>query len=142
MRPLDVAARMLGRRAYTSGELEARLTDKGYQPATAERTVARCIELGWVDDARFARDRAEALRRRGAGRLKITADLEGRGIDRRLLDEALREVSDGRTEQAWAALALEQARVDPDRSPARAWRLLASRGFDEHVIADVVGEPE
>jgi regulatory protein len=121
--------------------LEARLVGVGYRPETAARTVARCQELGWVDDARLARDRAEGLRRRGAGCLKIAADLDARGLAGSLVAAALEATGEGRTERAWAERALESARLDPAASPAKAWRFLLGRGFPEEVVAEIVGEP-
>jgi regulatory protein len=137
-----VAARLLARRAYAAAELAQRLETMGYRGETAARTVERCVELGWGDDAELARRRTASLRARGAGALKIGADLEGRGVPRLLIDEAIAESRAERSEAAWAREALAAAGIDPDRTPARAWRLLAGRGFSEHVVADVVGEPE
>ncbi len=137
-----MAARLLGRRAYAAFELAQRLEAMGYRAETATRTVERCVELGWVNDEDLARSRAASLRARGAGSLKIDADLEGRGVPRLLIDAAVAGSLGERPESAWARDALAAARIDPTRTPARAWRLLASRGFPEEVVVDVVGDPE
>jgi regulatory protein len=134
--PLDVAARVLARRPCTEAELEARLTAMGYRPATAAATVARCRELHWVGDVDFARDRARALRARGHGPLRIHADLTGRGIDESLVDATIEESRDELPEAEWARRVLARARAEGPR----AWRLLASRGFPEDVIVDVLGD--
>jgi SOS response regulatory protein OraA/RecX len=141
VRPLDVAARWLARRPHTAAALETRLIEIGYRAETAARTVARCLELGWVDDARLARDRAEALRRRGAGGLKIVDDLEARGLGGSVVTAALEAASESRSERTWAERALASARIDPAGAPAKAWRFLLGRGFPEDVVADIVGEP-
>jgi regulatory protein len=117
------------------------LVEIGYRPETAARTVARCRDLGWVDDARLARDRAEALRQRGAGCLRIAADLEARGLGGPIVTVALETASESHGERVWAERALESARIDPVAAPAKAWRFLLGRGFPEEVVADVVGEP-
>jgi regulatory protein len=134
-----VAARLLARAPRTEAELEMRLTARGYRAATAAATVARCRELGYVGDGAFARDRARALRARGAGSLRIAADLTGRGLPEAMVEAAVEESRDDVAEVEWARRALgRQAAV---ASP-RAWRLLVSRGFAEDVIADLLGEPE
>lgn len=133
-----MAARLLQRAPRTEAELEARLQAKGYQPETAARTVARCRELGWVGDAMLAHDRARTLRRRGAGSLRIAADLEARGVPERLIADAVEASREGSSEVEWARQALARSGA----TGARAWRLLATRGFPEDVVADVVGEPE
>jgi regulatory protein len=133
--PLDVAAGVLRRAPRSAAELAERLVAKGYQVETAARTVARSTELGWVNDAQLALDRARTLRRRGAGSLRIAADLEARGVATRLIDAAVEESLDGEPEREWALRALGRGGA-ADR--ARAWRLLTSRGFPEEVVADVV----
>jgi SOS response regulatory protein OraA/RecX len=81
----------------------------------------------------LAHDRARTLRARGAGPLRITADLEGRGLTGALVEAAVVTSRDGRSEHAWAELALRGAGVAG--APARAWRLLVQRGFPEDVVA-------
>ena len=136
--PLDVAARILTRAPRSEADLQARLVARGYQKATAARTVERCRELGYVGDERFARDRARSLRQRGAGSLKIEADLTARGLPEELVEEAVAASCDGEPETAWARRAL--AGHGCPRG-AKAWRLLASRGFPEDVVRDVLGDP-
>jgi regulatory protein len=127
-----VAARLLARRPLTTTELEARLVAMGYQARTACGVVARARELRWLDDEALAHDRARALRARGAGPLRIGADLEARGLPAALIEAAVEKSRDGRSERDWARAALEAARVAG--APARAWRLLLQRGFPEDVV--------
>jgi regulatory protein len=133
--PLDVAAHLLARRPLTTTELEARLVAKGYQARTASGVVARALELHWLDDEMLAHDRARSLRGRGSGPLRITADLEGRGLPAALIEAAVEASRDGREEADWAALALREAGITSGGEPARAWRLLLQRGFPEDVVA-------
>ena len=134
--PLDVAARLLTRAARTEADLESRLLARGYSSGTAAKTVARCRELGYVGDERFAHERARSLRARGAGCLRIAADLEARGLPEPLVIAAVEESRDGEPEIAWAQRAL--ARAGAPRG-AKAWRLLAGHGFPEDVVENVVG---
>ncbi len=134
--PLDVAARLLTRASRTEADLEARLLARGYSSGTAAKTVARCRELGYVGDERFAHERARAMRERGAGSLKIAADLAGRGLPEPLVEAAIESSRDGASEIEWARRVL--ARSGRPRG-AKAWRLLASRGFPEDVVEDLVG---
>lgn len=137
--PLDVAATILRAAPRTAAELEARLVARGYQPGTAAAAVARCRELGWVSDERLAHDRARALRLRGAGSLKIAADLAARGLPEAMVDAAIAASLDGESEAAWARRVLARARA---AGAAASWRLLVSRGFPDDVVADVVGLPD
>jgi regulatory protein len=127
---------MLRRASLSEAQLEARLVTLGYRRETAAATVARCRELGYVGDVAFAHERARALRARGAGSLRIEADLSGRGLPEVLVVEAVEASRDGEPEIAWARRALRGV-----KDPRRAWRLLAARGFSEDVIADLIGDP-
>jgi SOS response regulatory protein OraA/RecX len=133
-----VAARLLARGALSERALRERLVARGYQPATAERTVMRCRELGYANDERLAFERARSLRIRGAGSLRITADLVARGLPDGLVAAAVEASCEGHPERMWAERVLERA-----GSPrgVRAWRLLTSRGFPDELVADLVGEP-
>jgi SOS response regulatory protein OraA/RecX len=133
-----VAARLLARVPLTEAALHERLVAKGYQQGTAARTVARCRELGYADDERLAFERARTMRLRGAGSLKIAADLTARGLPEDLIAAAIEASLDGEPERAWAERALARARAPRG---ARAWRLLEPRGFPEEILTDVLGEP-
>jgi regulatory protein len=134
-----VAARLLARAPRTEAELEARLVARGYRTVTAAATVDRCRELGYVGDAAFAHDRARALRARGAGSLRIAADLSGRGLPDALVATAVEESREDVAEVEWARRALGRHAAG---GSARAWRWLVSRGFAQDVITDLLGEPE
>jgi len=54
-----------------------------------EQTLRWCERLGYLDDARYARDKARSLRRRGASARKVRAKLAEKGIDTPLVDVAL-----------------------------------------------------
>ena len=76
------ALRLLTRRGYAEAELSGRLRDKGYSAEEADAALARCRDLGYLNDAHFAQQRALALLRNGraVGR-RARLDLRQRGID-------------------------------------------------------------
>ena len=84
------ALRLLTRRGYAEAELTGRLLDKGYSAAEAEAALDRCRNLGYLDDAHFAEQRALALLRNGraVGR-RARLDLRQRGIDETLAATAV-----------------------------------------------------
>lgn len=87
---LDSGLRYLGRRAHSSVELRRKLARKGYEPSEVDGAMARLRELGYLDDAAFARG---LVRRRSAGRgpRALAAELAAKGIDREGIDSALGE---------------------------------------------------
>ena len=71
-------------------ELRRKLARKGYEPAEVDAAMARLRELGYLDDAAFARG---VVRRRSAGRgpRALAAELAAKGIDRAGIASALEE---------------------------------------------------
>src|SRR5262245_3006113 len=62
-RAINVALKMLSLRARSRHELETALTRRGFGESERQAALSKLASLGYVDDERFARDRAEALLR-------------------------------------------------------------------------------
>jgi regulatory protein len=126
----EVAVRALRTADRSAAELAQRLEQRGVGEAERADALERLERLGYVDDARVARTRAEQLAARGSGDALIRDDLERRGLGSDLVDEAL------------AALAPEReraARVVAERGTGpRTARYLAARGFGEDALAALV----
>lgn len=90
--PLAAALRLLTIRDRSTGELAGALERKGFNDAQIAQVIERCCALGYLNDRRFALQRAQSLLRSGraAGR-RIMADLRRRGIDQELAAAALAE---------------------------------------------------
>jgi len=118
-RPLDrprleeLALAYVARFATSAAKLERylarKLRERGWEgetPPDIAAIVCRHTELGYVDDAAFARAKAGGLLRRGYGPRRVRQALGEAGID-----EAVREtVAPGLAERRNAALALARKR--------------------------------
>jgi regulatory protein len=118
-RPLDAArldelalayvARFATSAAKLERYLKRKLRERGWdgeQGPDLRALVGRYVELGYVDDAAFARSKSGSLLRRGYGTRRVGAALREAGID-----EAIREqVRPGEGAQRRAALALARKR--------------------------------
>jgi SOS response regulatory protein OraA/RecX len=120
---VETALRALRHRDRSVAELDARLEERGVGEGEALETLER---IGYVDDERFARTRAEQLAGRAAGDALIRHDLEGRGIDSEHVAAALAALEPERER----ALRIAATRG----SNARTARYLASRGFDRESV--------
>jgi regulatory protein len=92
--PFDCSLRVLSLRDHSEWELRRKLKEKGYQDEGIEQSVARLKELGYLDDARFARLFASSAVRNGRGygsRLKM--ELSRRGVAPEIVSEVLSEIS-------------------------------------------------
>ena len=87
--PIELAARALQHRDRSRRELDDRLARAGVGDEERADTLDTLERVGYVDDARFAAARAEALAGRGYGDAAIRHDLEAHGIDAEGADEAI-----------------------------------------------------
>jgi len=141
---MDVALRMLSRRALSEGEIRERLVRKGFSEAQGESVIRRLAELGLVDDARLCAQLVRSYREsRGYGPLKIAWALRARRIPPPLVGEALREFFPAEEEQDAAVAALRKKfreGVPPGREgAARAYRFLTGRGFHPSTCRRAIG---
>ncbi len=77
---VEQALRSLRFRDRSTAELDRRLAQRGVGEAEREQALETLERIGYVDDERLARTRAEQLAGRGSGDALIRHDLQGRGI--------------------------------------------------------------
>jgi regulatory protein len=140
------AHRLLAIRPRSRHELLTRLQMRRV-PAPAVSEILDELERdGLLDDARFARlwiDSRVAYHPSGAVRLR--AELRRKGVDRRVIDEVLKERLDPEGEST-LALAVARTLVGRYRTADRktAYRRLAGalerRGFSTHVIVSTLAQ--
>ena len=84
------ALRILTRRDRSETELRQKLKQFGFSLPAIETAIEKCREYNYVDDSRYATERARALMRSGRGvGAKILQDLRRRGIDEITARQAL-----------------------------------------------------
>jgi regulatory protein len=116
-----------------------------------ELALERLVELGYVDDAAFARGRGRSLVGRGVSRLGIRHHMARQGVDRATADAALEAVADEIPEPEVAAARafvrkrrLGWHRPEPERAPNRQADLarLLRHGFPPDIARAALDEPE
>ncbi len=127
---VETALRALRFRDRTAAELEARLEQRGVGEAEREQALETLERIGYVDDERFARTRAERLADRGSGDALIRADLERRGLAAEAVELALGSLEPER-ERAERIAELRGRTV-------KTARYLASRGFGDEALEALV----
>jgi SOS response regulatory protein OraA/RecX len=128
---LAVAARALRRQDLSERGIAERLSRASVAPAAVEESLAVLARSGLVDDARFARTRAETLAERSYGDAYIRHDLDRRGVAPDVIEAALESLE---TESERARLLVE--RRGPGLGTAR---YLASKGFGEEALEAAAG---
>jgi regulatory protein len=123
---LETATAALARRDRSAADLVAYLERRGSTPEDAAQTVERLAAAGYVDDARFARRRAETLAERGYGDSGIRFELARVGVGTEEAEAAVAELT---PEHERAIAELRRA-----RAPLAAARRLAAKGFSPDAI--------
>ena len=131
------ATRLLASTDKTQSQLVAALASRGYPPAEIESALERAQALGYLDDARVAKRRAQEHLRLGWAGEALLARLVGGGLEETLAARALKEAI---AESGWSALEAARGLVAQRKlTGAKAGRFLASRGFEEDVVERVIG---
>ena len=94
----DRALLLLGGRDHGAQELYQKLC-RSFDPHTAAAAVAEMQRLSLLDDAAFAKRKAEFLASRHKSRREIAAKLASLGLDRELIADALDALDTGEGEQ-------------------------------------------
>ncbi len=143
VKPADVreaALRLLARREHSWVELTRKLSQKGWPADLVETELAALAEAGLQSDQRYAESFARARSGKGYGPVRIRAELGDRGIDRSLIEHALREL-----DADWFSIAADwyQRRYGSEapqdfKERSRRQQALARRGFEHSIIRELV----
>lgn len=126
----------------SAAELTRKLISRGYVPPAAEAAVARLIEVGIVDDARYAQRIAETASRKNVGIYAMKRKLRSKGFSDEDAETALEALDDAQQLAACRAAA-DKLRRKYEALPAREARMklsqaLARRGFSWDTISNVL----
>jgi len=132
----DCALRLLVRREHGMRELIDKLLRKGYERADCEDAVSECQRLAYQSDQRFVEMFCSARIRQGYGPVRISQELQGKQIDRELINSVLTQ-QDGQWEDH--AFAAWQKKFKCTESPAyperqKQQQFLMYRGFSAETI--------
>lgn len=147
--PMAVALRLLGRRDRSTAELSQGLHQRGYDQEQVAAVIARCRELGYLDDRRFAEERSRAMLREGRGvGPRIALDLQRRGIEPALACEAIEAAQEHQPPEQVARKLLARRFPDfifsqaQDREKRRVMSFFQRRGFAPDLILAMLRETD
>jgi regulatory protein len=129
---LDAATRALARRDRSVVGLADYLARRGVGRKERAEAVDRLADIGYLDDARFSRDRARSLAERGYGDEAVRFELERDGVPTEQVDAAVASLAAER-ERALAVLR-------GSRSALTGIRKLAAKGFSAYSIEAAAAE--
>lgn len=141
---MDRAMRFIETRLHSRVELQRKLQRANFSPQLIELVLAELGTLGYVDDMKFARVRADlAVQHRQHGRRRVKMDLLRRGVSREVVDRVIGESYESISDQATAQRLAEKhaprlSRLEPAVARRRLAGLLARRGFDYEEVSSIV----
>lgn len=131
---------MLARRELSCAELRSRLVERGYPTDQVDGAIERLRETGALDDRRVARAYARtASQVKGRGRLRVTRELQAKGIAREIVAESVAEVFGDADEGALIERALAK-KLQGGRGTttvherARLYQFLMRQGFTPAAV--------
>ena len=134
----EYAVKSLGARAYSTGDLKARLRMRAANAADADAAIERLKDIGYLDDRRFAESYAAArVENEGFGRMRVVQDLRARRIAGETAEQAVEQALGDKAEDELidAFIARRMAStfaagpVEDERKLAAAYRKLRRAGF-------------
>ena len=136
----ELAVGAISRKERTAAELRHWLEGRDLEQAEVDAALERLIEIGELDDERFARRYAEDKRAlRGWGPERIREALVERGIERSLAEVAAGgEATADQAERAAGLLLGRGVDLHHDAGRRRALAYLARRGYESEVAYQAV----
>lgn len=132
------AISLLDRRDYSRGEIFDKLLKKGATEDMADEILDRFVELGMVDDLRYAKMLVRHYAIKGYGPMRIKNELYKRKISKDLWEDAMSEMPDN-TEKIDKLLNSKLKSDDPNREEIRkAADYLSRRGFSWEDISSAL----
>jgi regulatory protein len=139
----EYAVKCLGVRAYSTGDLKAKLRLRAVNLADAETTIDRLKDIGYLNDQRFAEGYASArVENEGFGRMRVLSDLRARRVSGTLAEQAVEQALGGKSEAELIDSYIERrmpsiaagGRIEDERKLANAYRRLRRAGFTSGPI--------
>jgi len=122
------ALQIVGARERSSSRFVTQLTGEGFDPAVIDALRARFVELGLIDDERFAAAYARTRARAGRGRRQIIHELERAGLDAEAA--AVHAAQSDESDELTRAMEVLSRRPVDMVNREKCLRRLVSRGFD------------
>lgn len=134
----DKAVRLLAMRLHTTGELYAKLKQRGFKDGDIRPVLRQLEEQKFLDDRKFAEIFTDNLKRyKDFGYFGIKAKLLARKIDNALAEAALAEFFTLEDELDVARRLVEKLKRQGRKEPEKIMRSLAGKGFRGEVIRKV-----
>lgn len=139
---VETGLNLISYRPRSAKEVSDHLRRKSFAEAARDHAIHRLQELGYLDDAEFARFWVESrMAHRPRGKRALAWELREKGIADAIIEDALARIASDETAVARAAAhkrAATIATADYDTFRRKLGTFLARRGFSYEVVEQVV----
>lgn len=136
----SVAVRLLSRREHSAFEIRDKLAKRDFENNEIEQAIVELQQGGWLSDERFAEAYIRMRQQKGFGPIRISIELNERGVKENIVDAYLHQHDD-----SWRQTLEQQYRkkyrnkaIEDYNDKAKRIRFLQYRGFTLDAIYQVV----
>ena len=136
----SVAVRLLSRREHSAFEIRDKLHKRDFDEAEIEQAIIELQQGGWLSDERFAEAYIRMRQLKGFGPIRISIELNERGVNESIVDDYL-QAGDDNWQQTLEQQYLKKYKNNPVEDyndKAKRIRFLQYRGFSLDAIYRVV----
>lgn len=131
---LSIAAKMLGRAALPTAQLERLLLERGFSQPVVQGVIKRFSDEGWLCDVEWAASFARMRAAKGYGQKRIEQELKQRGLK----SEGIAEVFHGERERLQKLIERRYSPIKTAKERARAINSLCRRGFPLPLVFELL----
>ena len=136
----SVAVRLLSRREHSAFEIRDKLHKRDFDEAEIEQAIIELQQGGWLSDERFADAYIRMRQLKGFGPIRISIELNERGVEESIVDDHLHACDDSwqqTLEQQYLKKYKNKSIADYN-DKAKRIRFLQYRGFTLDAIYRIV----
>ena len=135
----SVAVRLLSRREHSAFEIRDKLHKRDFDEKEIDQAIIELQQGGWLSDERFAEAYIRMRQQKGFGPIRITIELNERGVNESIVDACLHE-----SDESWQKTLEQQylkkyknKPVEDYNDKAKRIRFLQYRGFALDTIYQI-----
>jgi len=141
--PLNYALFLLKIRDRSCSEIEKKMISKGFTPDETTESIKILKEKSFLDDDRFVDNYIRSKQNySSSGKYKIKHKLQQLGIDKKLLEQKIDQISPDKEIEIASSLAdnwlLRKQSVLPEKKYEKLGRFLISKGFEINMVREIL----
>lgn len=140
----EAALTVLDQAACTTGDMRRKLLRKGFVETAAEAAVAKLVDVGLLDDLRYAQRLAQSQVQKPVGVYAVKRKLRAKMLSEEAVEAAMEDFNEEQQTSACRAaadkLVRKYAALPPREARAKLSQALARRGFSWDAISGTVDD--